>query len=80
MAEYAGLMLGVSAMAQRHVKSCLICGDSKLILKQTSGEWRCRDPNLSALRSRVCAVLESFDSYELRYVPRANNATTCVSS
>ncbi|KAJ1462606.1 hypothetical protein M885DRAFT_584324, partial [Pelagophyceae sp. CCMP2097] len=80
VAEYAGLMLGASAMAQRNITKCLICGDSKYVAVPSwcSSKWRCRNVNLAALRGRVVAVLDTFGDFELRHVPRAENAKASV--
>ncbi len=50
-----------------------VLGDSQLVLKQTSGEWRAKLPHLQALRDRARALVDAFGSVALTWHPRINS-------
>mmetsp|Transcript_17203 Transcript_17203/g.69214 ORF Transcript_17203/g.69214 Transcript_17203/m.69214 type:complete len:186 (-) Transcript_17203:1232-1789(-) len=59
--------------ARRLEGRCLICGDSKLVVNQMAGAWKCRDAKLAALRAQVATHLDGLD-YHIVHVDRALNA------
>jgi len=48
-------------------------GDSQLVLKQTTGEWKARLPHLQVLRDRARALVDAFGSVALTWHGRANS-------
>jgi ribonuclease HI len=48
-------------------------GDSQLVLKQTTGEWKARLPHLQALRDRARGLVDAFGSVALTWHPRAHS-------
>jgi ribonuclease HI len=50
-----------------------VLGDSQLVLKQTTGEWKARLPHLQALRDRARALVDGFGSVALTWQPRASS-------
>lgn len=73
VAEYAGLLLGIKGLTEKSVERCLICGDSKLILNQLCGLWRCKDAKLAALRARAVEGLKDIN-FEVLHVSREFNS------
>lgn len=76
--EYEGLIEGLIWATRLDLQSLEICGDSELIIKQVTGEYSVRNHRLSALLSKVRALLE--DNSDLhctfRHIPREENTIT----
>lgn len=47
--------------------------DSNLVIKQVSGEFSVKEPNLAKYRDKIQRRLLSFENYELQVVPRSKN-------
>ena len=74
VAEYQALLLGIE-LAEAHGASELeLVGDSELIVRQVSGEYRVKDAVLRQLNDRVQAALRRFDRWSIRHVRRDENA------
>lgn len=72
VAEYCGLLLGAKALQDHGISKCLICGDSKLVINQLDGTWRCRDEKLSVLRQRAVDSLRDVE-YSVLHIARDLN-------
>ncbi len=48
-------------------------GDSQLVLKQTTGEWKAHFPHLQALRDRARRLVNAFGSVALTWHPRSQS-------
>ena len=73
-AEYAALLRGLVEARELGYRVVEAVGDSELVVKQVGGDWRCRAENLKPLHEEVLEVAESFDDFEIRHVPREENA------
>jgi ribonuclease HI len=74
VAEYRALLLGIE-LAQAHGASEVeLIGDSELIVKQVTGEYRVKDAGLRPLHAQVRAALAGFDDWTIRHVRREHNA------
>lgn len=52
----------------------VICGDSKLVVEQVKGAWRCEAPKLVVLRERVAEHLARLGcKVRLEWIPREQN-------
>lgn len=77
-AEYEALLLALSRA--RDVMGPIVRGaevrmDSELIVKQISGEYRVKNPNLKKQYGRVIALIaESFPGVTFVHIPRQENA------
>ncbi len=74
-AEYSALLLGVF-FAQRHMKPddiLLINCDSELIVKQITGHYKIKSPDLAALHDCIKDRLKEIN-YMIRHVVRKDNA------
>lgn len=50
-----------------------VLGDSQLVLKQTTGEWKTRLPHLQALRDRARGLVDAFGDVALTWQPRIHS-------
>jgi ribonuclease HI len=74
VAEYKALLLGVAKARELGASEIEIVGDSELIAKQVSGEYKVKHPAMRPLYLEAMAALREFDSWSIRTVPRAQNA------
>lgn len=72
-AEYVALLRGLVEARELGYAVVEAVGDSELVVRQVDGDWRCRADNLQPLCDEVREVAESFDEFEIRHVPRAEN-------
>lgn len=73
-AEYTALLKGIRRAKKLGWKEVCIEGDSKLIINQVNGIFAVRKPHLKQLHREIMAELSEFDFYELKWIPRENNA------
>jgi ribonuclease HI len=74
MAEYEGLIFGLSATLSLGVRQLLVKGDSQLIIKQVRGECSCNEPRLATYLLHVKKLEKDFTALELQHVPWADNS------
>ena len=74
VAEYRALLLGLAKARELGAGEIEIIGDSELIAKQVSGEYKVKHPAMRPLYLEAMAALREFDSWSIRTVPRAQNA------
>jgi ribonuclease HI len=74
VAEYRALLLGLAKARELGASEIEIIGDSELIAKQVSGEYKVKHPAMRPLYIEAMAALREFDSWSIRTVPRAQNA------
>jgi len=72
-AEYEALIRALRAAQEYGFDRVEIRGDSQLIVKQVTGAWRTKNPELRERRVTVRELLDSFDSWALTHVPREIN-------
>ncbi|GMP93460.1 hypothetical protein CsSME_00043281 [Camellia sinensis var. sinensis] len=72
-AEYEALILGLIATEKHSIKKIRIRGDSKLIVKQVSGQFVLKEPALATYRTTVQRLLNKFQKVEIEHVPRSDN-------
>lgn len=72
-AEYMALELLVGELERRGLRNAEICGDSKLVISQTTGRWKIREPRLKALADPIIARIRALGA-RCRWVPREQNA------
>jgi len=73
-AEYVALLRGLVEARELGYSVVEAVGDSELVVKQVGGEWRCRAKNLKPLHDEVNEIIEDFDGFEIRHVPREENS------
>jgi ribonuclease HI len=73
VAEYKAVILGLEKALELNVPTVIVRGDSQLIIKQLSGEYRCKQPHLIPLCERARSLLGKFKSVKLEHNFREKN-------
>lgn len=73
-AEYLALLLGLFVARKMVAKSegLLICADSQLLVRQITGQYKVKDPQLKKLQTAAFKLLVDFD-YTINHVMRSEN-------
>jgi ribonuclease HI len=74
VAEYQGLIHLLEYALAHDVKRIRVYGDSKLIINQASGTWKVKAGELAPLAKQARELIAKFDSCELTWIPREENA------
>jgi ribonuclease HI len=74
VAEYRALLLGLGRARELGASEVDVVGDSELIAKQVSGEYRVKHEAMRPLHREAMAALREFDDWSIRSVPRTQNA------
>jgi len=74
VAEYRGLLLGLQRAQELGATEVDVVNDSELIAKQVNGEYKVKHAAMKPLHRAATEVLEGFDRWSVRSVPRAQNA------
>jgi ribonuclease HI len=74
VAEYRALLLGLGRARELGASEVDVVGDSELIAKQVSGEYRVKHEAMRPLHREAMAALSEFDDWSIRSVPRTQNA------
>jgi ribonuclease HI len=74
VAEYEGLLLGLKHARELGFREVEVRADSQLLVRQLKGDYAVRHVGLKPLHAEVLRLLRSFDRYDLRHVPREENA------
>lgn len=72
-AEYEALIEGLETASDYGFDSVDVKGDSQLVVKQVTGAWKTNDPELRERRVRARELLDGFDEWSLKHVPREVN-------
>lgn len=73
VAEYNALLMGLKTLAKLDADSVIIRGDSKLVVEQVNGRWKCKAEHLKPLVLEARASLCATSSYKLEHIPRERN-------
>jgi ribonuclease HI len=73
-AEYQGLLLGLEAARQLGASDVGVRADSELLVRQIEGRYRVRNAGLKPLHAEAQRLLNSFERYDVKHVPREENA------
>jgi ribonuclease HI len=74
VAEYRALLLGLRSAQELGASEVEVVGDSELIAKQVTGEYKVRNAALRPLHGEALQALRRFERSSIRTVPRAENA------
>lgn len=72
-AEYRSLLLGLEAARRCGGQQIAIFCDSELVVRQLTGQYRVKSPELRALLEQVQRRLLGFEGWQIRHVPRQEN-------
>jgi ribonuclease HI len=73
VAEYQALLLGIERARALGAAEIELVGDSELVVRQVRGEYRVKDAALRELHARVRELLDGFERWSIRRVPREQN-------
>lgn len=73
VAEYCALILALQRALRLGGARVEVFTDSQLLARQVTGEYRVRDRELQWLRALVEELRRSFEGFEIRHIPRAEN-------
>ncbi|XP_072081078.1 uncharacterized protein [Arachis hypogaea] len=73
VAEYEDLILGLEILIDKGALEVQILGDSQLVLKQLSKEFKCNNETLQKYLVTAWELLTSFRKVSLVYIPRIHN-------
>ena len=74
VAEYRGLLLGLRRALELGATEVDVVNDSELVAKQVNGEYKVRHADMKPLHRAAVEVLDGFERWSVRSVPRAENA------
>lgn len=72
-AEYIGLILGLRKAIELNIKELLVEGDSMLIIKQMTGEYRVTSDRLEPLHKTAKSLETQFDKIAYKHIYRKDN-------
>lgn len=73
VAEYRGLIEGLRYALSVGAKRISVFSDSELVVRQVSGQYKVKHPNMRPLHAEAKALLARFDSATLSHVRREQN-------
>ncbi|KKN91276.1 hypothetical protein LCGC14_0221440 [marine sediment metagenome] len=73
IAEYRALIAGLRGSLKCGVDVIHIIGDSQLIIKQVTGVFKVKKPELKTHRDYVLELLNHFEDFTIKWVPRVEN-------
>jgi broad specificity phosphatase PhoE/ribonuclease HI len=73
VAEYRGLIAGLSAALELGANDVLVRMDSKLVVEQMSGRWQVKHPSMRPLARAAGELVGNFDRVTFQWIPRAQN-------
>jgi ribonuclease HI len=74
VAEYRGLLLGLARARELGADEVEVVNDSELVAKQVNGLYKVKHADMKPLHAQARAALEGFGRWQVRSVPRAQNA------
>lgn len=74
VAEYEAVIRGLERAIELGADSVDLIGDSELVAKQITGEYKVKHVDMKPLHSRVLELLRGLDDWTVSTVPRAENS------
>ena len=69
-AEYEAFVIGLEILLHFGAKDVRVIGDSQLVLRQLTGEYKCNSLLLTPYFTIAIQLLDSFENVEFQHVPR----------
>jgi ribonuclease HI len=73
VAEYNGLILGLTKALEFNIKNLLVEGDSQLVINQMKGEYKVNSNNLMKMYNTAKMLEQSFDKIIYNHIYREKN-------
>jgi ribonuclease HI len=74
IAEYEALIWGLETALGLGITSITVLCDSELVVRQVNGVYKVKHPNMRPLFVRTLELLRRFESFQVRHIPRSDNA------
>ncbi|MEQ0563651.1 bifunctional RNase H/acid phosphatase [Amycolatopsis sp. NEAU-NG30] len=74
VAEYRGLIAGLTAAAELGASTVDVRMDSKLVVEQMSGRWKIKHPDMQPLAEQAKELAAGFSRVRYEWIPRAQNS------
>lgn len=74
VAEYRGLIAGLTAAVELGAREVDVRMDSKLVVEQMSGRWQVKHPDMIPLARQANQLATQFSRVTYTWIPRAQNA------
>ena len=74
VAEYYGLIIGLKLALENEYTGISVEGDSKLVIEQVFGTWKCTHKNMIPLCEESKKLKKLFKSITGRWIPREKNS------
>jgi ribonuclease HI len=74
VAEYRALLRGLELARALGADEVEVVGDSELVAKQVAGQYKVKHAGLRPLHAAALQALAGFERWQVRTVPRAQNA------
>jgi ribonuclease HI len=75
VAEYSGVYNGLILATKYNIKHLQVFGDSQLVIKQLSGEYKVKNIHLKKIYDKCKIIEKEFDTISYDYIPRKDNKT-----
>ncbi|XP_050222280.1 uncharacterized protein LOC126672372 [Mercurialis annua] len=72
-AEYEALIFGLEILSELRAKAISVKGDSLLVIKQVTGEFKCESELLVRYCNKAKHLIEGFQDTRIEYTERADN-------
>ncbi len=79
-AEYEAVLWGLEKVRERSCAAVRVITDSELVARQTSGEYRTRDPRMRKYADQVAVSKKLFDVLEIVHARREDGRVALVDS
>ena len=74
VAEYRGLIAGLTEAARLRAAEVAVFMDSKLVVEQMAGRWKVKHPDLITLHTQARGLAQQFDHVRYTWIPREKNS------
>ena len=74
VAEYGGLIAGLTAALELDPAEVEVRMDSKLVVEQMSGRWQVKHPSMRPLAREAVALVQQLPKVRFSWIPRAENS------
>ena len=74
VAEYRAFLRGLERVRALGASEVEVIGDSELVAKQVGGQYKVKHAGLKPLHAEALRALAGFERWQVRTVPRAQNA------
>ncbi len=74
VAEYEAVIRGLARAQELGATEVDLVGDSELVAKQITGQYKVKHPDMKPLHAQVKQALLQFSDWTIKTVPRAQNS------